>query len=154
LTKISRSCVIRLIDALDKLCAQLTRDLFAIAKFLLFFLSDLHIFFHSARVTCRNFNCLPVILRCFTLHIYTSTSITTRIMQLTFLILVVSAIGKYNRRRHRRRRRRTSYIVVVVVLSAIGKYRRRRCRCRRRTSSSSSSSSSSSQSMDSRPLIF
>ena len=28
------SCVIRPIDALDELCAQLTRDLFAIAKFL------------------------------------------------------------------------------------------------------------------------
>ena len=31
---ISRSSVIRPIDALDILCAQLTRDLFAIAKFL------------------------------------------------------------------------------------------------------------------------
>jgi len=35
LTWISRSCVIRPIDAVDVLCAQLTRDLFAIAKFLL-----------------------------------------------------------------------------------------------------------------------
>jgi len=34
LTKISRSCVIRPIDALDEFCAQLTRNLFAIAKFL------------------------------------------------------------------------------------------------------------------------
>jgi len=35
---VSRSWVIRPIDALDVLCAQLTRDLFAIAKFLLFIL--------------------------------------------------------------------------------------------------------------------
>jgi len=33
----SHSAIFRLVDALDVLCAQLTRDLFTIAKFLLLF---------------------------------------------------------------------------------------------------------------------